>query len=98
MVATAAEVQRQEAAVQGMEGRLAELTAQEAVKAEEQEARHAELAARFDGQEVPLPEFWGGLRLVPETVEFWQGRNDRLHDRLRFRRTNDDWVVERLSP
>lgn len=64
----------------------------------ELEVRHAEVAARFDGQEVPLPEFWGGLRLVPETVEFWQGRNDRLHDRLRFRRTTQDWVVERLSP
>ena len=62
------------------------------------ERQHAEVAARFDGEEVPLPEFWGGLRLVPETVEFWQGRNDRLHDRLRFRRTDDDWVVERLSP
>jgi len=64
----------------------------------ELERRHAEVAARFDGQEVPLPAFWGGLRLVPETIEFWQGRNDRLHDRLRFRRTDDDWVVERLSP
>ena len=64
----------------------------------ELEARHAEVAARFDGQDVPLPDFWGGLRLVPETVEFWQGRNDRLHDRLRFRRTPEDWVVERLSP
>ena len=64
----------------------------------ELERRHAEVAARFDGQEVPLPAFWGGLRLVPETIEFWQGRNDRLHDRLRFRRTDQDWVVERLSP
>lgn len=62
------------------------------------ERRHAEVAARFDGRDVPLPEFWGGLRLVPDTVEFWQGRNDRLHDRLRFRRTDRDWVVERLSP
>ena len=64
----------------------------------ELERRHEEVAARFDGKDVPLPDFWGGLRLVPETVEFWQGRNDRLHDRLRFRRTDDDWVVERLSP
>jgi pyridoxamine 5'-phosphate oxidase len=64
----------------------------------ELEQRHAEVAARFEGVPVPLPDFWGGLRLVPETVEFWQGRNDRLHDRLRFRRTNEDWVVERLSP
>lgn len=60
--------------------------------------RWAELERRFDGVEVPLPEFWGGLRLVPRTVEFWQGRHDRLHDRLRYRRDGDDWVVERLAP
>lgn len=47
---------------------------------------------------VPAPPHWGGLRLRPVTVEFWQGRPDRLHDRLRFRRTPDGWVVERLSP
>jgi pyridoxamine 5'-phosphate oxidase len=47
---------------------------------------------------VPLPDFWGGFRVVPVTVEFWCGRSDRLHDRLRYRRTDDEWVVERLSP
>lgn len=47
---------------------------------------------------VPLPDFWGGWRIVPETVEFWQGRRSRLHDRLRYRRTDRDWVVERLAP
>lgn len=62
------------------------------------DARAAELEQRFAGGEVPLPDFWGGLRVVPETVEFWQGRPSRLHDRLRFRRDGDDWVVERLSP
>lgn len=51
-----------------------------------------------DGREVPVPEFWGGLRVVPSTVEFWQGRPSRLHDRLRFRAAGDGWVVERLSP
>lgn len=64
----------------------------------ELEARHRELEERFAGGDVPLPDWWGGLRLVPETVEFWQGRSNRLHDRLRFRRTASDWVVERLSP
>ncbi len=61
------------------------------------ERRQRELEEQFGDGEVPVPEFWGGLRLVPSTVEFWQGRRDRLHDRLRFR---DDagWVVERLSP
>ena len=60
-------------------------------------ARRAALEAEL-GDDIPAPDFWGGLRLVPETVEFWQGRSDRLHDRLRFRRTDNDWVVERLSP
>ena len=59
--------------------------------------RLAELEARFDG-EVPVPDFWGGLRIVPSSVEFWQGRPSRLHDRLRFRRADGDWIVERLSP
>jgi pyridoxamine 5'-phosphate oxidase len=62
------------------------------------ERRWAEVEERFAGQEVPLPTFWGGLRVVPDSVEFWQGRSSRLHDRLRFRRTEGDWVVERLAP
>ncbi len=62
--------------------------------------RRAALAARYpEGSDVPRPAEWGGLRLVPETVEFWQGRPDRLHDRLHFRRGEDgSWVVERLAP
>ena len=59
--------------------------------------RRADLAARFGG-DIPVPDFWGGFRLVPETVEFWQGRPDRLHDRLQYRRGDDGWVLERLSP
>jgi len=62
------------------------------------EARQAELVARFDGADVPVPPFWGGLRVVPASVEFWQGRASRLHDRLRYRADADGWVVERLSP
>lgn len=61
-------------------------------------ARRAEVAARFPG-EVPLPDFWGGWRVVPSTVEFWQGRPDRLHDRLRYRSDGrEGWLLERLSP
>ena len=62
------------------------------------EQRTAELEQRFAGRDVPLPDFWGGLRIVAETVEFWQGRPGRLHDRLRFRLAGGEWVVERLSP
>ncbi len=51
-----------------------------------------------EGTPVPRPAHWGGLRVVPETVEFWQGRPDRLHDRLRYRRGPEGWVVERLAP
>lgn len=62
------------------------------------EEAYAQAAARF-GEAVPAPPHWGGLRLVPDTVEFWQGGADRLHDRLRWRRVVDDiWLVERLAP
>jgi pyridoxamine 5'-phosphate oxidase len=54
---------------------------------------------KYAGKEAPLPPNWGGFRLAPETVEFWQGRRSRLHDRLRFRReAGGGWVVERLAP
>jgi pyridoxamine 5'-phosphate oxidase len=57
------------------------------------------LERKYAGQEVPLPPNWGGYRLSPETIEFWQGRRNRLHDRLRYRRARDgSWVVERLAP
>ncbi|MGI8309840.1 pyridoxamine 5'-phosphate oxidase [Saccharopolyspora hattusasensis] len=51
-----------------------------------------------DAEKVPVPPHWGGWRIRPDYVEFWQGRADRLHDRLRFRRSNDLWTVERLAP
>jgi pyridoxamine 5'-phosphate oxidase len=66
---------------------------------DELERAVADLADRYpEGTEIPLPPYWGGFRVVPETVEFWQGRPDRLHDRLRYRRDGDRWVIERLAP
>lgn len=54
---------------------------------------------RFPDDDIPPPDYWGGYRLIPERIEFWQGRPDRLHDRLRYRRLPDgSWTVERLSP
>jgi pyridoxamine 5'-phosphate oxidase len=62
------------------------------------EQRQAELAAQY-GENVPLPPFWGGYRVVPQTVEFWQGRPSRLHDRIRYtREAHNSWRIERLSP
>jgi pyridoxamine 5'-phosphate oxidase len=66
---------------------------------EELEGRLRDLEARFVDGEVPLPDFWGGFRLRPDAVEFWQGRPSRLHDRLRYARLPDGgWKIERLSP
>jgi pyridoxamine 5'-phosphate oxidase len=62
------------------------------------EARVAELRARYGAGAAPLPEDWGGYRLVPDAYEFWQYRDDKLHDRFRYRAEHGSWVVERLFP
>jgi len=65
---------------------------------EELERSVAELEARYAETEVPVPENWGGFRVVAETFEFWQQRSDRLHDRLVYRRVEGAWAIERLAP
>ncbi|XUL90168.1 pyridoxamine 5'-phosphate oxidase [Streptomyces galilaeus] len=64
------------------------------------ESSYADLLARYpEGEQVPVPPHWGGFRIAPQTVEFWQGRENRLHDRLRYTAEQDgSWRVERLSP
>jgi pyridoxamine 5'-phosphate oxidase len=56
------------------------------------------LEAEYEGREIPRPPFWGGYRVEPEVVEFWQGRENRLHDRIVYRRTGEGWKMERLQP
>lgn len=65
---------------------------------EELEALVVEVSARFDGAEVPRPPHWGGFRIVPHEVEFWERRDNRLHDRLQWRRDGGGWRVDRLAP
>ncbi len=65
----------------------------------ELETRFAELDRTYPGEDIPLPPFWGGFRLAPDALEFWQGRRHRLHDRLRYsRRAEGTWAIDRLSP
>ena len=58
----------------------------------------AVMKKKFANGEIPLPEFWGGYRVVPQSIEFWQGRESRLHDRLIYERNDDGWDITRLSP
>ncbi|ESQ13541.1 MAG TPA: pyridoxamine 5'-phosphate oxidase [Chromatiaceae bacterium] len=62
------------------------------------EQKVAEIKRRFAAGEVPLPDFWGGYRVIPHSIEFWQGREDRLHDRFRYTRDEQGWRIERLAP
>ena len=65
---------------------------------DELEERFREVESRYEGEDVPLPPHWGGFRLIAETYEFWQHRENRLHDRFRYRHADEGWQIERLSP
>jgi pyridoxamine 5'-phosphate oxidase len=63
------------------------------------EEKFREMEKKYPGEDIPLPEYWGGYALTPLTVEFWQGRVNRLHDRFRYARQQDaSWLIERLAP
>ena len=65
----------------------------------ELEARFAELESTYRDRPIPRPPHWGGYRVIPNLIEFWQGRTDRLHDRFIYRlRESKDWVIERVAP
>lgn len=79
-------------------GAWASLQSRPVASREELNATYDEMAARFEGQDVPLPDHWGGYRVEPETVEFWQGRPGRMHDRLVYVRDGEGWRIQRLAP
>jgi pyridoxamine 5'-phosphate oxidase len=63
------------------------------------ENKFQEMKTKFSNKEIPLPSFWGGYRVVPEQIEFWQGRRNRLHDRFQYSIQDDGtWAIERLAP
>jgi pyridoxamine 5'-phosphate oxidase len=64
----------------------------------ELEKLETEIETRYEGSDIPLPDFWGGYRLIPATIEFWQGRTGRLHDRLVYTREGNSWKIGRLQP
>jgi pyridoxamine 5'-phosphate oxidase len=80
-------------------GALASRQSQVTASREVLEKRFEQVMAEYEGKEIPLPSYWGGYRLAPTTIEFWQGRPDRMHDRLLYsRQSGSQWKIERLSP
>lgn len=96
-----AEISRKYFYLRPRESQIGAVTSRQSTVAESREAldrRYDDNVARLAGQDVPYPPHWGGYRVVPDAVEFWQGRAGRLHDRLRYARTTAGWHIERLEP
>ena len=79
-------------------GAWASLQSRPVASREELMSTYDEMVQRFEGRDVPVPDHWGGYRVDPETVEFWQGRPGRMHDRLAYERDGDGWRIQRLAP
>ena len=62
------------------------------------EGQLKKIKSKFTHGEIPLPDFWGGYRVIPDTIEFWQGGANRLHDRFEYTKTKDNWIIDRLQP
>jgi pyridoxamine 5'-phosphate oxidase len=62
------------------------------------EQRFREFSSKFENQSPPLPSFWGGYKVIPQKIEFWQGRSNRLHDRILYEKISDNWAIKRLAP
>ena len=62
------------------------------------ESKYEDMKEKYSGQIVPIPDYWGGYILIPEVIEFWQGRSSRLHDRIEYKKSNNQWTINRLSP
>jgi pyridoxamine 5'-phosphate oxidase len=79
-------------------GAWASAQSSEVASLQELQDSYAKAEGQFDGVPVPRPDHWGGYRITPETIEFWQGQPSRMHDRLLYRRAGDDWSLTRLAP
>lgn len=83
------------------DSQLAAWTSAQSTKIESRKALEEKFAGyekEFKNKEIPLPDFWGGFRLIPDYFEFWQGRENRLHDRISYEKENTGWNISRLSP
>ncbi len=83
------------------ESQIGAVTSRQSAVVESRDAldqRYDDNVARLAGEDVPYPDYWGGYRVTPRAIEFWQGRNGRLHDRLQYVRENQRWIIQRLEP
>lgn len=79
-------------------GAWASAQSEQIIDREMLDAKYLEMENRFEGEEVPCPEHWGGYVVVPERIEFWQGRDSRLHDRLEYQKAGNNWQLRRVQP